>query len=157
MKWILVVVLIFTIMLIARAVSEQIKDKFDFYVNLKMFLNQFKLNISFKQEKVLNFLNGQTPKKQFKLFIEAYKNYLHGKELDLSNIKVLENEEIEELKYIVTKLGSLDVKNELEQLENFMLSVEEKLKRAQEDKKKICPLIVKLSLLFALALVIILI
>ena len=37
-------------MLIAYSVSEQIRDKYDFFNNLKQFLNQFKINVSFRQE-----------------------------------------------------------------------------------------------------------
>ena len=38
MKWILIIILIFVIMVIARGVSEQYKQKYDFYLNLKSFL-----------------------------------------------------------------------------------------------------------------------
>lgn len=156
MKVVLIILIVSMIMLIARAVSEQIKERCDFYENLKMFLNQFKLNISFKQEKILDFLNNLKPKRQFKLFIDDYKEHIKGKELNLSNIKVLEGDDILELQDIVSKLGGMDAKNELEQLESFMLNTDVKLKKAQEDKHKLCPMITKLSLLFALALVIIL-
>ena len=54
MKWFLIIVLIFVIMLIARAVSEQYKEKFDFYSNLKTFLQQLKINVSFRQEKIID-------------------------------------------------------------------------------------------------------
>lgn len=156
MKVVLIILIVSMIMLIARAVSEQIKERCDFYENLKMFLNQFKLNISFKQEKILDFLNNLKPKRQFKLFIDDYKEHIKGKELNLSNIKVLEGDDILELQDIVSKLGGMDAKNELEQLESFMSNTDVKLKKAQEDKQKLCPMITKLSLLFALALVIIL-
>ena len=49
-KWILIVVLIVVIMLIAYSVSEQIKDKYDFFNNLKQFLNQFKINVAFAKK-----------------------------------------------------------------------------------------------------------
>lgn len=157
MKWILIVVLIFVIMLIARAVSEQYKDKYDFYNNLKIFLNQFKVNVSFKQEKIINFLDKITPKKQFKLFVDEYKKYLNGGELCFKSIKILETDELKELENIVKSLGSLDVQNELGQLESFLLRIEDKLKKAEEEKNKLCPMILKLSLLFAIGLAIILI
>jgi len=70
-------------MLIAHSISEQYKDKYDFYNNLKLFLNQFKINISFRQEKINDFLNKTKAKKQFNLFINSYKNYLKTNELDL--------------------------------------------------------------------------
>ena len=41
MKWFLIIVLIFVIMLIAHSLSEQYKEKYYFYDNLKKFLNNF--------------------------------------------------------------------------------------------------------------------
>ena len=157
MKWILIIVLICVVMIIAYSVSEQIKEKFDFYDNLKNFLNQFKINISFKQEKINEFLNKIQSKKQFGFFVDVYKKYLKTNEIDLSGIKILNEEEKNELEEIIKNLGALDVKNELCQLENFLLEIENKLTKAEQDKSKLCPMILKLSLLFAIGVAIILI
>ena len=144
-------------MLIAVAVSEQYKDKFDFYTNLKLFLQQFKLNVSFRQQKINEFLNTIKPKKQFKIFIEEYKNYLKTNQLNLSNIKILEDEDREELTRLVTNLGKHDAKNEVQQLDGFLATLELNLDKATADKNKLCPMIIKLSLLFAIGLAILLI
>ena len=144
-------------MLIAYAVSEQYKDKFDFYNNLKLFLNQFKINLSFRQEKITEFLDKTTCKKQFKIFIEEYKKFLQTNELNLDRIKVLDEEDKKELIDIVNNLGKHDTKSELSQLEGFLLIIENKLKIANENKNKMCPMIIKLSLLFAIGLAIILV
>ena len=157
MKWFLIIVLICAIMLIAYAVSEQYKDKFDFYNNLKLFLQQFKINVSFRQEKINEFLNNIKPKKQFKIFIDEYKSYLKTNEINLSNLKLLDDEEKEELASFICNLGKFDVKTEINQLENFLAALELKLTKASEDKNKICPMIIKLSLLFAIGLSILLI
>ncbi len=157
MKWILIVILISVIMLIARAVSEQYSEKFDFYSKLKEFLNQFKINLSFSQSKIKEFLDKVNSKKQFKLFIESYKDYLKSGELDLSKIKILDDEEKSELNNIVRNIGKYNAKNEMLQINSFLLSVDSKLEKAKQDKQKLCPLILKLSLLFAIALSIILI
>ena len=157
MKWALIIILIFVIMLIANALSQQYKDKFDFYSNLKLFLNQFKMNLSFKQEKIETFLNGIKAKKNFQTFTDCYKRYLKGEELDFSSIKILDEGEITELTDIVKNLGKHDTKSELSQLDSFLIIVEEKLTKASEDKNKLCPMILKLSLLFAIALAILLI
>lgn len=156
MKWILIGLLIVVVMLIAYSVSEQYKEKYDFYLNLKNFLNQFKLNLAFKQEKIINFLNNINAKKQFNLFIQEYKNYLNNNELNLSQIKILDDDEKQELTEIITNIGCMDAANEIQQLETFLLAVEEKLKTAEEQKQKLCPMILKLSLLFAIAVSIIL-
>lgn len=157
MKWFLIIVLIFVIMLIAHALSEQYKEKFDFYTNLKAFFNQFKINIAFKQNKIIDFLNNIKPKKQFKLFIHSYKEYLNSNVISFEDIKILDAEEKLELENIIKSIGKYDAKNEIMQLDGFLLQIENKLKKAEEDKNKLCPMILKLSLLFAIGLAIILI
>lgn len=157
MKIALIVILIFVIMLIARAVSEQYKDRFDFFNNLKSFLNHLRLNISFKQEKISDFLLKTEAKKQFKTFIENYQSYLKTNELDLSQITVLDETDKTILTDIIINVGKFDAKNEISQLDNFILIVDEKLAKSKEDKDKLCPMILKLSLLFAIGLGIILI
>ena len=156
-KWILIVVLIVVIMLIAYSVSEQIKDKYDFFNNLKLFLNQFKINVSFRQEKINEFLQKNNSKKQFKLFIEEYSNFLKTGELDLEKIKVLDDDDKDILQDIVKNVGKYDAKNEINQMDSFLATVDVKLVKANEDKNKLCPMIIKLSLLFAIGLAILLI
>ncbi len=157
MKWLLVVALISAIMLIAFAVSEQYKEKFDFYDNLKNFLTKFKINLAFRQEKIIEFLNKTKPKKQFKIFIEGYKRYLATGDLNLGEIKILEPQDQQELENIVQNIGKYDAKNEISQLDSFLCLVDERLAKAKQDKEKLCPMIIKLSLLFAIGLAIVLI
>lgn len=157
MKWILILVLIVVIMLIAISVSEQYKDKYDFYVNLKQFLSQLKINIAFKQDKLDKFLSNQLGKKSFKIFIASYKNYLKTNELNLSELKLLDQDEKTELINIVKNIGKFDKTSELNQLDGFLQNVEEKLTQAKQDMTKMCPMIIKLSLLFSLGVAILLI
>lgn len=157
MKIFLIIVLIATIMLIAKAVSDQFIDKFDFYNNLKNFLTQFKINLSFKQDKILNFLESCNSKKQFSIFINCYKDYLKSGVIDLSQISLLEDEEKTELIQIMNNLGSHDADTELKQLDDFIANIDIKLQKTKEDKTKISPMILKLSLLFAIGLSILLI
>ena len=157
MKWILIILLIFLIMFIAKSLSEQYKDKYDFYLNLKNFLTQFKINVSFKQEKLTKFLSNIEPKKTFKSFIDAYKNYLNTNNLDLSEVKALEEDEKAELKDIIVSLGKFNTETELKQMEGFISSIDNKLEIALNNKNKLCPMIIKLSLLFAIGLAILLI
>lgn len=156
-KWILIIVLIVVIMLIAYSVSEQIKDKYDFFNNLKLFLNQFKINVSFRQEKINEFLQKNNSKKQFKLFIEEYSNFLKTGELNLEKIKVLDDDDKDILQDIVKNVGKYDAKNEINQMDSFLATVDVKLVKANEDKNKLCPMIIKLSLLFSIGLAILLI
>lgn len=157
MKWFLILTLIVVIMLIAKAFSNQYLEKYDFYFNLKSFLNQFKVNLAFKQEKITTFLQNTKAKKQFAIFKEKYLEYLKTDSLNLDEIKILDLDEKNRLSEIVTSLGRLDAKNEIMQLETFLIEIDEKLKKSEEDKSKLCPLILKLSLLFAIGLSILLI
>ena len=152
MKWILILIVV--IMIIACAISEQIKEKYNFYLNLKVFLQKFKLNVSFRREKVIDFLNNIPAKRQFTIFIKQYKNFIKTNEFSLQEIKILEEDEKRELENIVKAIGGLDVKNEIEQLDSFLIDVETKLNKAQQDKLKLCPMIIKLSLLFAMGVAI---
>ena len=144
-------------MLIARAVSEQYKDKYDFYYNLKLFLSQFKINLSFRQAKINEFLKELKPRKYFKAFILEYQSYINGNTLNFETIKILESSEKEELKLIIEKMGRNDSKSEISQIEQFLASVETNLEKAEKEKTKLCPMIIKLSLLFAIGISILLI
>lgn len=157
MKIVLIILLVLVIMLIAFGLSEQYADKFDLYNNLKMFLNQFKLNLNFKQDKILDFLNKVKSKKQFKIFITAFENYVKTGVVDLHELKVVDSEEINELTDIIQNVGKLDLSSENKQLEMFIERVDIRLNKAKEDKQKLCPMIIKLSLLFAIGLAILLI
>ncbi len=157
MKWILIIVLIVIIMLIAFGVSEQYKEKFDFYDNFKSFLNQFKINLNFKQEKIIDFLNKSKGKKQFNLFIQSYQKYLKTNELNLNDIKILTQEEKNKLTQMIQSIGNYDSSNETKQIDSFIIEIEEIKQKAEKDKEKLCPMIIKLSLLFAIGLAILLI
>ena len=134
MKLFLIITLIVVIMLIAHSISEQYKEKYDFYSNLKAFLNQFKINVSFKKAKVLDFINEIQAKKQFKFFLEAHKTYLETGKLNLDKITVLDQREKADLKDVVLNLGKYNAENEINQLDSFFLIIDAKLKKAQEEK-----------------------
>lgn len=157
MKFALVIILIAVIMLIASNISTQYKDKFNFYNQLKCFFQQFKLNVSFKQEKLETFLTNFKAEKQFKTFVTNYQNYLKGEEFNLSSIKILDNIEQQEIVDIVKTIGNYNTKREIEQLDLYIETANLRLNKAKEAKQRICPMIIKLSLLFALALAILLI
>lgn len=157
MKIALICLLICIIMVIAVSVSQQISDKLDFYCNLKLFLEQFKINVNFKQEKIKDFLLNTKPKKHFKVFINSYLNYLEKNQIKLEENTILDSNEVKELENIILNLGKFDVNNEISQLNSFLININEKIKICEEEKKKFCPLIIKLSLLFSIALAILLV
>ena len=157
MKLTLIIVLICLIMIIAIGVSQQYKERYDFYQNLNIFLSQFKLNVSFKKEKITQFLSQIKAKKQFNIFINEYKNYLKNNQFNTGDIKILEEDEKEWLTSMVENLGAMNSDNELNQIELYLIESKSKLRKAEQDKSKLCPMIIKLSLLFAIGIAIILI
>ncbi len=144
-------------MLIALSVMRQYREKYEFYTSFKKFLEEYKINISFKQNKIYEFLDKISSCKNFNVFLNCYKEYLKVGNTDFSKIKVLDSEEVTELYNITASLGKFDLKNELLQLEGFILTVNDRLDKARIDKDKLCPMILKLSLLFALGVAILLI
>lgn len=157
MKWILITILIVIVMIVANEISRQYREKYSFYLNLKQFLNELKINISFKQEKILKFLDSRTAKNQFKLFLDDYKTYLKTNELNLNNLKFLESEELAGLEKIIKDIGKYNSENEIYQIDSFLVLIEGSLLKAKEDQDKLCPMIIKLSLLFSIGLAILLI
>ena len=157
MKIVLMVILISIIMIIAKAISSQFKDKYEFYYNLKLFLNEFKINLSFKHDTLNEFLTKTKASSSFSVFINEYQSYLKTGEINLNKISFLDNEEIEFLEDIIKNIGKYDAKNEVLQIENFILLVEQKLTKAEKDKTSLFPMIINLSFLFSIGLVIILI
>lgn len=156
MKWILITVLIVVVMLIAKSFTDQYVEKYNFYFNLKSFFNQFKVNLSFKKDKILEFLDSIKAKREFAKFKHAYVQFLSIGELNLDEIKVIDFDEKNRLKEMVLSMGKFDAKNEIIQLETYIIEIEDKLKKAEVDKAKLCPLILKLSLLFAIGFAIVL-
>ncbi len=156
MKWVLIISLIVVIMLIAVALSRQYSEKFIFYTNLKLFLEQFKINISFRQKKISDFLLEVKANKVFMNFIDCYQDYLHNGQIDLSKIKTLDSDEMREIEMIIKGIGRYDVKNEILQIDTFINIITVRLDTASREKEKLCPLIIKLSLLFSIGLAILL-
>ena len=157
MKCILIILLILIIMLIAISVSRQYNEKFIFYTNLKLFLEQFKINISFRQKKINEFLSDVKSNKVFMQFIECYQEYLDSGEIKLQSLKILDRDELFDIEMIVKGIGRYDVKNEIMQIDTFLHIVADRLEKATKEKEKFGPMIIKLSLLFSLALAILLI
>ena len=115
-----------------------------------------KINLSFKQDKINEFLSNVNAKKHYKLFIEDYKEYLQTEKLSFQNLTFLEEEEKLILEDLIKSIGNHDVKTEMGQLDSFIETINIKKQQTEADKNKICPLIIKLSLLFAVGLAIIL-
>lgn len=158
MKVVLMITLVVVIMLIAKGVAKQYIDRYDLYVAMKDFFKQMELNISFQKQKINEILNKSNIKKVNKGIYLSYLDYLtRGKELDLSFIKIIDSDERDYITSMLISLGKNDASSEIKQLKVYEQYLSDKINACKSDKDKLCPLIIKLSLLFALGLVIVLI
>lgn len=155
MKFILLIALVAVIMLVAQGVSKQYKEKYALYEALGDFFRQMRLNLSFQKQKIKEILNQATIKKHNKEIYTAYLNYLdNGKTLDLSEVRILDDTETEQITNMLLSLGKNDASGELKQLDAYDIYLRDKIETTRRDKDKYCPLITKLSFLFAIGLAI---
>ena len=142
-------------MLVAQGVSRQYSERHDIFVAINEFFRQMSINLGFQKQKIKQILDHASLKKVNKEIYVAYLNYLDkGKELDLSFVKVLDDSENEYITSMLKSLGKNDVANEIKQLESYQLYLKDKIDRTRAEKEKYCPLITKLSFLFAIGLAI---
>lgn len=155
MKYILMVCLIGVIMMVAQGVCKQYRDKYALFEALGEFFRQMRLNLSFQKQKIKEILNQATLKKTNKDIYQAYYNYLDkGEKLDIGFVHILDDLEQEQITNMLLSLGKNDTTGELKQLDAYEIYLHDKIERAKQDKEKYCPLITKLSFLFAVGLAI---
>ena len=143
------------IMLVAQGVCRQYRDRYAIYESLNEFFRQMRLNLSFQKQKINQILNQTTLKRTNKDIYVAYLNYLDdGKTLDLDFVRVLDDTEREQLTNMLCSLGKNDTSGELKQLDAYEIYLKDKMSTTKAEKEKHCPLITKLSFLFAIGLAI---
>ena len=158
MKYILLIVLVAVIMLISQGVCNQYRERYALFEALNEFLRQMRLNLSFQKQKIKEILNRAQIRKTSKVIYTSYLNYLEtGTSIDLSFVKVFDQTEQEQITRMLLSLGKNDTFGELQQLNVHEEYLKDKLQTAKEERDKRCPLITKLSLLFAIGLAILLI
>jgi Icc-related predicted phosphoesterase len=147
--------LIGVIMLIAQGVCRQYRERCALFEALGEFFRQMRLNLSFQKQKIKEILNQATLKKTNKDIYISYLNYLeHGDIIDISFVRILEDDEQEQITKMLCSLGKNDTSGELKQLDAYDIYLKDKIERSRLEKEKNCPLITKLSLLFAIGLAI---
>lgn len=158
MKYVLMLILVVVIILIAKGVARQYIERYELYVALKDFFKQMELNLGFQKHKIKEILNKSNIKKVNKDIYTNYFNYLtEGNDLDLRFVKLLDSTEQEYITNMLLSLGKSDTLSEIKQLQVYEQYLNDKVITTKQEKDKCCPLIVKLSFLFALGLVILLI
>ena len=142
-------------MIVAQGVCIQYRDKHALLEALGDFFRQMQLNLNFQKQKIKEILNQATIRKVNKDIYIAYYNYLDkGEKLDISFANILDDTEQEQITNMLLSLGKNDTTGELKQLESYEMYLRDRIENARRDKDKYCPLITKLSFLFAVGLAI---
>lgn len=142
-------------MLVAQGVCKQYRDRNALFEALNDFFRQMRLNIGFQKQKIKEILNQATLKKSNKEIYTAYLAYLEkGQPLDLNFVRILDDTEEEQVSNMLRSLGKNDASGELQQLDAYDIYLKDKIEATRREKDKYCPLITKLSFLFAVGLAI---
>ena len=136
MKIIFIILLCSMIILIGFKLSNQYVLKHRFFRSLGDMLQEFKLSISYKKDKIINILDRFNDKKELKQFIKCYKHYLTNGELDFNQVKEVDNEDINYLVNLTTSLGRYDIDTEIKQIDGFIERIKLKEKQVDNDKSK---------------------
>lgn len=150
-KWLLLVVLILLIMLIAKQISKQYKDRHQIFCDILDFVQNYKLNVGFKKEKIKLLTKKYTEKTTV---LGCYNSYIETGNFDLSDIKLLSIEEKTQIKAFLIEFGNGDFETEKKLIaitENYL---QQKIDETKGQKDKWCPMIIKLSFLFSLGVAI---
>ena len=156
MKIALIIIICLIVIMIGRGIGHQYTVKYRFYTSLLNLLEDLKLSISFKKEKIQLVLDKHKDSKELKQLVYAYENYLNNGTVDLTNVKEIDAEDVELLMEIIQSLGRYNSSTELMQIDTYIETIKVKEFRAEEDKKKYQPMVNKLSFLLSLAIGIIL-
>ena len=158
MKLFLIVVLVVIIMLIAKGVANQYRERHSFFIQIINFLNTYELNIGFKKEKIKDLVEKIETKAQARLLFDEYKKFLvEEKVLGFKDIKIITDDERVFLVDMFTSLGTNDYSNEMSQLKVFKIYIQDKINKSEKESNRNYPLIIKLSFLFSIGLALVLI
>lgn len=150
-KLILLIVLVLLIMIVAKYISQQYKDRYRIYCDIVDFFDNYKLNVGFKKEKLKSLIKDYTDKATV---LGSYNNFLATGKFDLSSVKLLTAQEKSQLKEYFVKLGNGDYETEKNFIEIAKAYFNSKVEETKKIKDKWCPLIIKLTFLFALGVAI---
>ena len=149
------IALIIVIMLVAQGLCKQYRERNAIFEALNDFFRQMRLNLGFQKQKIKEILQQTTLRKSNKDIYMAYLDYLDkGTPVDLTFVKILDDNEQEHISNMLKSLGKNDTMGELQQLDAYDIYLKDKIETTRRERDKYCPLITKLSFLFAVGLTI---
>ena len=150
-KFSLLFVLVLLIMMVANRVSQQYKDRYQMYCDITNFFDTYKLNVGFKKEKIKNLTKNFQDNTTV---LGCFNHYLDSGKFDLSKVKLLNQNEKAQIREYFLKLGNGDYDTEKKLIEIAKEFFDNKVRETKDFKDKWCPLINKLTFLFALGVAI---
>lgn len=165
MKIVLILILIFMCGAIGYGLSGMYKQKKKFYDSYLIFLQDLLSDIGFSASKLSCIIQEEKnilSNKDFNTLLENYQKIIKGndeltKENLFKNLKLLNEQEQNDIYLFFKTLGKTDVFNQLESIKNKCESTKKYCEKLTNDCIKYCPLYTKLSILIGLFLALIII
>lgn len=141
---------------VGYGVSNSFTQRKKFFFCFSNFLNLLRSDISFSSTKLETIikkqLNFPSLSKEFKQMLKNYlltlqSNLILNNDTLFKGITILSNEEMERLYYFFSKLGKVDIKNQIEEIDKMFSVNEIYLTQSNFESKKYSSLYVKLGII----------
>lgn len=165
MKLVLIIALVGLCSAIGFGFSSGYKQRKNFFEAYVIFLQTLKTDINFSADKIIEIIKRailSTTCKDFTILLSNYQDVLLKrsevtKENLFKEVKLLTQQEKEQLFRFFTSLGKTDVFNQVEVISNELERAKTVSQKVKSDCDKYCPLFTKLGILAGLFLALIII
>lgn len=163
MKMVLLIGIVSLCGFVGFGISSHYSERKKFFFELKRFVNSLKNEINFSLTKlvcVVEKLNKQIKNKNMNVLLSNYVSILNSKKKvnlnDLfQNINFLDEQEKNNVLLLFTRLGRLDITNQINELKNYEKIFDDYYIQAKTSSEKFCPLYTKMGILVGLFVAII--
>ena len=162
MKLVLSIIVLFGFGFLGFGIRKVLQDRVVFFSELKRFVDQFAINISFLQDNLYEYI-GQfnSSSAEFSSILKEFTSCKRDLNLIVDSPKTkfttIKAEECQMVWLFLNGIGKMDADSELSKLKAFDIKVQEKLEEAKLISSKYATLTVKLSVLLGALVVLILI
>lgn len=164
MRYLLLVVVVVCFAIIGFLIASYYKRRNKFFCDLLYFCDLLLNEINFMHSKLYDIIekNKELFGVDFKNLLSIYEEYLQNKldktqliEIVQNSLNLLNLDESKEIIKFILSLGSLDVENEINNINNYKIVFNKFNNSAEKDRQKYAPLIIKLSFIFGCMIAII--